>query len=329
MCLISVIVPVFNAESVLGECVNSILNQSMSNFELILIDDGSSDNSSVICDYYSHLDQRVRVIHQRNRGAAAARNVGLTIAQGEYLAFCDSDDKVSSSWLSRMVALSGEDILVIGAYCSEQNALGKKKIIDLVPGKAYSIKDYYIFNRLGIAGYICNALYRKDVVDKQGICFRENKSMGDYNEDLLFAINYVQAVDMIVYTGFSDYYYRKHHGSLSQFDSRNYYYKYAEKYQIWDAFIHQYCVDHVALRKELATGMLYHFIGALRNTKTIDELKGIVYSPEMQKCLLEADTGNENDFEINMLRKKSIVALFGFYKALKVKEMMNAIMRKK
>lgn len=92
---ISVIIPVYNSEEYLKECLESVLNQSLKNIEVILIDDGSKDHSSKICDEYSQRDKRVIVIHQENKGICGARNAGLKMARGEYVAFCDNDDFVS------------------------------------------------------------------------------------------------------------------------------------------------------------------------------------------------------------------------------------------
>ncbi len=100
--LISVIVPVYNAGSYLKDCIDSILLQTMSPFELIIIDDGSTDGSGKICDDYSHIDDRVRVFHQENKGRSAARNKGLDEAAGDYICFVDSDDTVKNDYLERL-----------------------------------------------------------------------------------------------------------------------------------------------------------------------------------------------------------------------------------
>ena len=94
--LFSVIVPVYKVENVLPRCIESILNQTVTDFELILIDDGSPDRSGEICDAYAAKDSRIRVIHQKNGGVSKARNAGLDIAQGEYIVFVDSDDWVDA-----------------------------------------------------------------------------------------------------------------------------------------------------------------------------------------------------------------------------------------
>lgn len=97
--MISVIIPIFKAEKFLHRCIDSILAQSYTGFELLLIDDGSPDNSGVICDEYAAKDSRVRVFHKENGGVSSARNLGLDNAVGDYIAFCDADDYVSEDWL--------------------------------------------------------------------------------------------------------------------------------------------------------------------------------------------------------------------------------------
>lgn len=95
---ISIIVPVYNVEKYLPRCIDSILAQTFTNFELILVDDGSPDNCGAICDEYAQKDSRVVVIHKENQGVSSARNRGLDVAQGKYIMFCDSDDKVDARW---------------------------------------------------------------------------------------------------------------------------------------------------------------------------------------------------------------------------------------
>ena len=102
MALISVIVPVYNVENYIGECIDSILTQTMNSFELILVDDGSKDESGRICDEYAELDSRIRVIHRENGGLSSARNRGLDEAKGDYICFVDSDDSIRPVFLERL-----------------------------------------------------------------------------------------------------------------------------------------------------------------------------------------------------------------------------------
>lgn len=111
--MISVIVPVYNVEPYLRECIDSILAQTYTDFELILVDDGSPDKCGEICDEYAAKDSRIRVIHQENGGLSAARNAGLDIAQGEYVTFVDSDDFVAPNYLAvlyQMIDKTGADV---------------------------------------------------------------------------------------------------------------------------------------------------------------------------------------------------------------------------
>ena len=102
--LISVVVPVYNVEDVLHFCIDSILNQTYSDFELLLVDDGSTDKSGDICDQYARKDTRIRVFHKENGGVSSARNLGIDNANGEYICFIDSDDYVNSEFLDSLIS---------------------------------------------------------------------------------------------------------------------------------------------------------------------------------------------------------------------------------
>ena len=99
MAEVSIIVPVYQVESYLRKCLDSILAQTFTDFELILVDDGSTDRSGQICDEYAEMDERVKVIHQQNRGVAAARNNGIACANGDYLCFVDADDWIEDTMI--------------------------------------------------------------------------------------------------------------------------------------------------------------------------------------------------------------------------------------
>ena len=123
---ISVIVPVYNAEKTLRRCVDSILAQTFEDFELILINDGSKDQSGDICDEYAAKDSRVKTIHKTNGGVSSARNAGLNIARGEYVSFADSDDFVSSEWLFKFIDNIGEhDLCFQGIISIYKNGMSQ------------------------------------------------------------------------------------------------------------------------------------------------------------------------------------------------------------
>lgn len=113
--LLSVIVPVYNVENYIGDCIQSLINQHYSNLDILLIDDGSEDRSSQICDEYADLDNRIRVFHQTNQGLSKARNVGLENAEGEYITFLDSDDFIDIEMYSSLMNVIKEYDVQIAA----------------------------------------------------------------------------------------------------------------------------------------------------------------------------------------------------------------------
>lgn len=120
---VSVIIPVYNVEKYLNRCVDSVINQTYKNLEIILVDDGSPDNCSRLCDEYAEKDDRVNVIHKENGWLSSARNAGMDIMTGDYVTFIDSDDYVKENMIERMVELMKEhnaDVVQVG-YCSDEN----------------------------------------------------------------------------------------------------------------------------------------------------------------------------------------------------------------
>lgn len=109
--VVSIIVPVYNAEKTLKRCVNSIINQLYKDWELLLVDDGSTDDSSIICDEYAQQDRRIRVFHKQNGGVSSARNVGLDNAIGEWVTFIDSDDWIEKRMLNIFNIVSNVDLI--------------------------------------------------------------------------------------------------------------------------------------------------------------------------------------------------------------------------
>lgn len=319
---ISVIVPVYNAVQYLEECVSGIVNQSFCDIEILLVDDGSTDESERICEQWAEKDNRIRVFHQDNRGASSARNLGIKNARGQYLAFCDSDDLVSEYWLERMLQYAGEDVLPIGAYCSKKEDLSSYKELNFKPGIKMPIRYYWEFQKEGIAGFLCNALYCTKIVRENSLFLPERKKIGDYNEDLSFALAYVSNIKNIVYTGTSDYFYNTHDGSLSRKGMLLYFDKYAEKYRLWESFINSIYGDNFNKKQELAETYLYHFLTALNyqvDCNKFDQFRYIALSPELQTCIRVADCSKENQFVIRCIQKKKTITMWCFLQASKMK----------
>ena len=140
---ISIIVPVYNTEKYLHRCIDSILAQTFTDFELILVDDGSSDNSPKICDEYAEKDKRVRVIHQENGGVSRARNIGIDNSCGTYLMFCDSDDYVDKRFCEVMHKCATEypdDCIICNAWREDTYGNNRISIVeDMDLSSLYSV----------------------------------------------------------------------------------------------------------------------------------------------------------------------------------------------
>lgn len=320
---VSIIVPVYKSEKFLSRCIEGILNQTFTDFELILVNDGSPDSSGEICDEYAEKDKRIKVIHQENKGASAARNRGIEEAVGEYLMFCDSDDAVSPNWVERLVSAAKKETLAVCSYCRNASDLGKEKELAITEGKAHPVSSYYLFNQCGIAGYICNAIYHRETVIQNQITLREKSLEGDYNEDLIFALQYASRVKNILYTGYSDYHYDVREDSMSHSFDKYYFAKYREKYALWKRFITGHCQDKEAQLKHLSTTMLYHFLVsvqmALDNKEGYKKFKEIAVCAEMSEIVSMADTSKENPKIIKLIKNKQTVLLYGLYKLQNLK----------
>ena len=177
--LISVIVPVYNVETYLPQCLESILDQDHKELEIILIDDGSTDASGKICDQYAARDSRIQVIHQKNGGAAAAKNAGLRAATGEYLAFADSDDYLEPGAYRYMLQTLKETGAQVGEFSFRyvsQNG-GEDHVIyperELVGMKEYLLR----FTKGWHCALLWNKLYRRDLFD--GVFFEEGHRIDD------------------------------------------------------------------------------------------------------------------------------------------------------
>lgn len=186
--MITIIVPVYNAEKTLRQCIDSILSQDIKDFELILIDDGSKDCSPVICDEYAKTDARISVIHKSNAGVSAARNKGLDIAQGEWICFIDSDDYVSAGFFHE-VENCKQQLLVTGFRDEiEENVFENVKMTSAVYQNAEAVKDFIrtqVSSNMVLRGP-WGKFYRRELLDNQR--FNTEMKLG---EDTCFVFDYL------------------------------------------------------------------------------------------------------------------------------------------
>ena len=207
--LVSIIVPVYNVELYLGECIESILNQTYETFELLLVNDGSKDSSGEICDEYAQKDPRIRVIHKENEGPSATRNRGIEEAEGEFIVFVDSDDKIKEEMLEKMVrAMDGyhTDLAICGFERFRDDWKQNSRIspyslvIFQSQRELASVYNKPATNLFGVS--IWAKMYRVEIIQEHNIRFQTDI---DYEEDCCFNLEYFRHIETVAVL--RDYFY--------------------------------------------------------------------------------------------------------------------------
>lgn len=208
--LISVIIPVYKVERFLRDCIESVLAQTYSNLQIILIDDGSPDNSGKICDEYAQQDARVEVIHQENLGVSVARNKGIARAKGELIAFVDSDDVLPSKAYELLLNEYRDGHLVMGRMqlMNESGILqikSKKPEVKQINQEEFLL-DLFEETRFSYLGYPTDKLYKKEVIIENQIWFDPCVKL---NEDRLFIMQYMFFCETVDFCDEIVYHYRQ------------------------------------------------------------------------------------------------------------------------
>lgn len=208
--LISVIVPVYNTEKYLGRCVDSIINQTYTNLEIILVDDGSPDNSPAICDEYAKKDQRVKVIHKENGGLSSARNAGLDIAKGDFISFIDSDDFINRDMYKVLIdALGDSDIASVQFKTVKDDVIADDKQ-NITTKTVYGLDYLKNICIRTMSETVWDKLFKRDLIGK----LRFDKTR--LNEDFLFLSQILLKNPTVCCVDFVGYYYFVRAGSISR-----------------------------------------------------------------------------------------------------------------
>ena len=205
---ISVIVPIYNNEKYLSDCIESILKQDYQNYEVILIDDGSTDSSGAICDEYSAKHKQIRTLHQQNKGVSAARNAGLKVANGRYITFVDSDDWVEENYLSVLQKYMQPGGMTVCDFEKDGIIITFNETISILSNIEACESTT---NRKGMDGRIAGRLFDKEQIDLKNLSFSEDIAIG---EDALFCVQYLSnMVKNIVWIHKPLYHYRTNSNS--------------------------------------------------------------------------------------------------------------------
>lgn len=210
---VSIIVPIYNVEKYLKRCIDSILKQTYKELEIILVDDGSTDSSGLICEEYKENENRIKVIHKNNGGLSSARNAGLDIATGAYLTFIDSDDWIAENHIEQIMnALEAKsaDIAVCGIVVIDGKTSNVYKSVDNI----CEFTSYDAIDNILMGGSIdvsaCNKVYKNEVFNN--VRYPE----GENNEDAAVIIDILSKVKKIVQIPDNSYYYYQRKGSISK-----------------------------------------------------------------------------------------------------------------
>lgn len=204
--LFSVIIPYYNSSATLSQCINSILSQSFSNFELVLVDDGSADCSYKIAEFAALHDARIFNYRQVNQGVSAARNYGISKSTGNYLLFVDSDDWVDVNYLLSFVPFTSmSERLVVQGYINDaRNEFYCVSFLDIEMNRKHLFESDLLIDLFKSCAPF-GKLYSRDIVSTYGLMFDVNLS---YGEDLIFLMQYLSCVKYINFSSSVGYYYR-------------------------------------------------------------------------------------------------------------------------
>jgi hypothetical protein len=204
--LISIIIPAYNAEKYLTSCLSSIEQQTYQNFEVIIIDDGSNDFTGDICDAFATKDTRFKVIHQKNQGVSVARNKGIEKARGEYIAFIDSDDKITPEYLSSFGLKN--DIEIQGHVIYENNI--QRSVI--YPKRKVQEDVAKVFCLGPFNSAVWGKIFKTSIIKDNKIVFPVNLC---FSEDTIFLLQYIKHCKTLAVFDAAEYIYIKHSGSLT------------------------------------------------------------------------------------------------------------------
>ncbi|WP_077623688.1 glycosyltransferase family 2 protein [Sediminibacillus massiliensis] len=342
---ISVIVPVYNVEKHLSRCIESLLKQTYTHFEILLVNDGSTDKSGDICNYYKLKSNKIRVFHMSNKGVSSARNYGIEKCKGEYIQFVDSDDFVNETYISSMVNIIKDRSidLVISGINQVESSNGKikqvKEIVSKVSGfyKKPELKD--IMPDLIESSYInyCySKLIKRNLITKKQIRFDENISLG---EDTLFVLEIIKASNKIYILSTAEYNYLNHsddtltykirqdkfyilnklYSALLNFCQTEGYYTPSTKYSLERRYLEtiRFCLDE----NFKLVGSL-NFLKGLRNISNILNNKDVCNYFNDNKTLFN----NYPKMLINAIRSKSSVRYSCIYYLLIINRKLRSLL---
>lgn len=297
--LVSAIIPVYNSEKFLDRCIESLINQTLKEIEMIFIDDGSTDSSLEILRKYEKLDSRIKVITQENSGPSVARNRGIEIARGEYLSFIDSDDWIDVNMYEQMYNSDNKksDLIICNIVLVENGIEHCQQMMDkeIVEYNKTLIKDIMISWLLSKSSFnsAANKLFKRSLILEHNI---KLDIESDYGEDWKFNIDFLQYAQNAYYINKGFYYYRRGHESSSKkFDENTF-----NRVGLWlynerKKYGPRFGFTGYEGSEELLNVFKYCIIGSCREGfNNINYIKTLVNNNELQESINYIDKSNLN-----------------------------------
>ena len=302
---ISVIVPVYNVRVYLSHCINSLLSQSFTEIELILVDDGSTDGSGLICDSFAKKDCRVKVIHKANGGVSAARNTGIEAAKGRYIIFVDSDDYVESDYcgeLYHQIVQHPNSWVFCGCNCVDaKDTVTEANCIYDRSGTNYTVypmSEYHNIWKTNYSALLWIRVFDLEIIKKHHIRFDEKLSL---SEDVLFNLEYGCYCDSFVSINLPLYNHRSYYNNEREhLDGKKIENRFYLNQRIYNARKPFIAKEELL---EYETQFFYAFLddlkeisnrNSLSKKEKIERLKNILGSKEFKSTIKEADKSKEN-----------------------------------
>lgn len=337
---VSVIVPIYNVAKYLDRSIKSILNQTLNDIEIILIDDGSTDESLSICNNYKKKDSRIKVYSKKNGGVSSARNLGIKKAKGTYLAFVDPDDWIENEMYESLYFLSEkkETDITICDYMVEQRGEKSKKKINYEKDTfdRSDIMKYLIPNMIGqesfkgtgsnIMGSVCRLIVRREFILNNNVKFREDISL---MEDLIFCIVIFMQVEKISYVKSSYYHYMKNENSALSSYRENTIFERIKVNEILNKIFKSHGVKNLYEKRMRYRYMKMAIISISYETRKgnkksfvekVKTIKKICKNSHLKKCIKETDIKQYNKktvFLFMLIKYELSTVLYLYYKLSK------------
>lgn len=325
--IVSVIVPVYNVEKYLDRCLISIVNQTLKNIEIILVDDGSKDTSGKLCDEWQKKDKRIKVIHKENEGLGFARNSGINIANGKYICYIDSDDYIKLDTLEKVLSRlekTNSDICYFGFI----EKIGEKEKIVEIPKKLYysqKEKEEFIKNILGpkedakesvFCGVsACTAILKKEVLDKNGIRFLSERKI--LSEDIIYNLQVCERVNSISIE--PNYYYYYCHNNNNSLTTRYRKDRFQAAINMFKEVQKNVNIEDEEVLKRIQRSFMRSLINSVRQEIIYEKINGyeLMYNNLKQICNNEIVKKVVTSYPINKMPIKQRI-LFNLIKYKKI-----------